>query len=129
RLDDLARELGVHATGQRSVRVEGLDGRARMRAAIDALADDPPRELAGVPVTEVEDLRPGGRLPPTDAVVVRGEGVRLIVRPSGTEPKIKCYAEAVVPVAGGAPEDLAAARARGAATVDAILDQAVALVG
>ncbi|HLT68754.1 MAG TPA: phospho-sugar mutase [Acidimicrobiales bacterium] len=129
RLDDLARELGVHATGQRSVRVEGLDGRARMRAAIDALADDPPRELAGVPVTEVEDLRPGGRLPPTDAVVVRGEGVRLIVRPSGTEPKIKCYAEAVVTVAGGAPEDLAAARARGAAMVEAILDQAVALVG
>lgn len=129
RLDDLARELGVHATGQRSVRVAGLDGRARMRAAVDALAATPPRELAGVPVTEVEDLRPGGRLPPTDAVVVRGEGVRLVVRPSGTEPKIKCYAEAVVPVAGGAPEDLAAARARGAATVDAILDQAVALVG
>ena len=98
RLDDLARELGVHATGQRSLRVEGVDGLDRMRAAVDRLAAAPPARLAGVPVAEVEDLRLGGRLPPTDGVVLRGDGVRLIVRPSGTEPKLKCYAEAVVPV-------------------------------
>jgi phosphomannomutase len=127
RLDDLARELGVHATRQRSVRVEGADGLARMPAAVDALAADPPTSLAGVPVTEVEDLRLGRRLPPTDGVVVRGDGVRLIVRPSGTEPKLKCYAEAVVPVSGDV--DLPAARAAGEATVQASLDEAVALVG
>jgi phosphomannomutase len=127
RLDDLARELGVHATRQRSVRVEGADGLARMPAAVDALAADPPTSLAGVPVTEVEDLRLGRRLPPTDGVVVRGDGVRLIVRPSGTEPKLKCYAEAVVPVSGDV--DLPAARAAGEATVQAILDEAVALDG
>jgi len=118
RLDDLARELGVHATGQRSVRVEGADGLAHMRAAVDRLAAAPPSSLAGAAVESVEDLRLGGRLPPTDGVVVRGDGVRLIVRPSGTEPKLKCYAEAVVPVAA----DLAAARAEGAARVAAILD-------
>jgi phosphomannomutase len=117
RLDDLARELGVHATGQRSLRYEGADGLGRMRAAVDRLVAAPPAELAGVPVGEVEDLRLGGRLPPTEGVVLRGEGVRLIVRPSGTEPKLKCYAEAVVPVTG----DLPAARAEGAATVQAIL--------
>jgi phosphomannomutase len=82
--------------------------------------------VAGAPVDEVEDLRLGERLPPTDGIVLRGDGVRLIVRPSGTEPKLKCYAEAVVPVGGGV--DLAAARARGSATVDALLDDAVALV-
>jgi phosphomannomutase len=127
RIDDLDRELGVHATGQRSVRVEGVDGLARMRAAVDALADSPPATLGGTAVAEVEDLRLGRRLPPTDGVALRGAGARLVVRPSGTEPKLKCYAEAVVPVDGGL--DLTAARARGAATCQAILDEAVALVG
>ncbi|HET6775990.1 MAG TPA: phospho-sugar mutase [Acidimicrobiales bacterium] len=126
RLDDLARELGVHATEQRSVRIEGVDGLDRMRAAVDRLAAAPPVVLAGVPVTEVEDLRLGRRLPPTDGVALRGDGVRLIVRPSGTEPKLKCYAESVVPVTAGT--DLATARALGDATMRTILDEAVALV-
>jgi phosphomannomutase len=126
RLDDLARELGVHATRQRSIRVEGADGLARMAAIVDALAAGPPAAVAGIPVDEVEDLRLGERLPPTEGLVLRGAGVRLIVRPSGTEPKLKCYAEAVVPVGGEV--DLATARARGSATVDALLDDAVALV-
>jgi phosphomannomutase len=129
RLDDLARELGVHATGQRSVPFEGLDGMARMQAAVDALADAPPPTLvAGAPVTEVEDLRRGGRLPPTEGIVLRAEAMRLVVRPSGTEPKLKCYAEAVVPVPGERDEDLVAARAEGAARVAALLDAAVGLV-
>jgi phosphomannomutase len=126
RLDDLARELGVHATGQRSVRFEGADGLTRMRSAVDGLVAVPPATLGGVNVESVEDLRRGGRLPPTDGVVLRGDGVRLIVRPSGTEPKLKCYAEAVVVVTGQV--ELAEARTRGAATVQALLDQAVTLV-
>jgi phosphomannomutase len=129
RVDDLARELGVHATGQRSIPFGGVDGMARMRAAVDALAAAPPSTIAGVPVTEVEDLRRGGRLPPTEGIVLRGEGVRLIVRPSGTEPKLKCYAEAVVAVQGERDEDLAAAREEGTATVAALLDGALDLVG
>ena len=124
RLDDLARELGVHTTRQRSLRVEGVDGLARMQAAVDVLVESPPATLAGSAVTEVEDLRRGKRLPPTDGIVLRGDGVRLVVRPSGTEPKLKCYAEAVVPVTGA---DLVAARARGATTVEALLDEAVRL--
>jgi phosphomannomutase len=66
-------------------------------------------------------------LPPTDGVVVRSAGLRLIVRPSGTEPKLKCYAEAVVPVPQGG--DLAAARAEGSRLVAAVLDDAAGLVG
>jgi phosphomannomutase len=123
RLDDLVRELGVHATGQRSIGFEGLDGLDRMRTAVDRLAADPPASLAGRPVTEVEDLRLGRRLPPTEGVLVRAGGLRLIVRPSGTEPKLKCYAEAVVPVGA----DLAAARTEGRAAVDRILGEATAL--
>jgi phosphomannomutase len=126
RLDDLARELGVHATGQRSIRVEGVDGLARMQAEVDVLAASPPATLAGAPVAEVVDLRLGAGLPPTEGVVLRGGGLRLIVRPSGTEPKLKCYAEAVVPVSEGG--DLAAARAEGSRLVAAVLDEAVRLV-
>jgi phosphomannomutase len=128
RLDDLARELGVHATAQRSIPFEGLDGMASMEAAVDALADAPPPTLLGSPVTEVEDLRRGERLPPTEGIVLRAEGMRLVVRPSGTEPKLKCYAEAVVPVPGARAGDLAAARSEGAARMTALLDSAVGLV-
>ena len=127
RLDDLARELGVHVTRQRSVRVEGLDGLARMQAAVDALAATrPPRWPAcGRPRSRTSAGASACR-PPT-ACVLRGEGIRLVVRPSGTEPKLKCYAEAVVPVpAGGRP--LAAARAGPRPRGDALLDDAVALV-
>ena len=49
RLDDLARELGVHATAQRSIPFEGLDGMASMQGAVDALADAPPPTLLGRP--------------------------------------------------------------------------------
>ncbi len=129
RLDDLACELGVHATRQRSIPFEGLDGMARMQSAVDALADTPPATLAGAPVVEVEDLRRGERLPPTEGIVLRAERMRLVVRPSGTEPKLKCYAEAVVPVRCGGAERLAAARAEGATKVTALLDAAVGLVG
>jgi phosphomannomutase len=127
RLDDLARELGAYVTRQRSVRVEGLDGLARMQEVVDALAASPPSTLAGRPVTEADDLRLGKALPPTDGVRLRGDGVRLIVRPSGTEPKLKFYAEAVAPVPPGG--DLAAARAEAERTATAILDEAAHLAG
>jgi phosphomannomutase len=127
RLDDLARELGVHATRQRSIRITGTDGLTRMQAAVDRLATAPPGTIAGHAVAEVEDLRRGDRLPPTDGVVLRGGDVRLIVRPSGTEPKLKCYAEAVVPARPGT--DLPGARRQADATVTALLEDAVALVG
>jgi phosphomannomutase len=125
RLDGLARELGVHATGQRSI---PLDGAVTSVAtdAIDALARTPPSSLGGRPVEEVEDLRRGERLPPADVVVLRGHDVRVIVRTSGTEPKLKCYAEAVVVVGRGI--SLANARRRAGELVEQLLDEAVAQV-
>jgi phosphomannomutase len=104
RLDELAAEHGVYATAPLTVRVTDLrviaDAMARLRA-------NPPGTLLGRPVT-VEDLAPGA-----DVVILRGDGLRVVVRPSGTEPKLKAYLEAVVPVTDG----LAPARAEAAATL------------
>jgi phosphomannomutase len=101
RLDDLAREFGVHATDQYAVRVDDLaliaEAMAGLRAAL-------PRQLLGRPVERAEDL-----LPDADVVILRGPGVRVVVRPSGTEPKLKAYLEVVVPVAGTVAEARTAA--------------------
>lgn len=98
RLDELAADLGVHRTRQVSSRFEGLDGPDRMAAVVARLRRDPPATLGGSAIAEVEDLALGERLPPTDAVILRGDGLRVIVRPSGTEPKLKSYFEVVEPV-------------------------------
>ncbi|MEV8092384.1 phospho-sugar mutase [Streptomyces nigra] len=95
-LDDLAVEHGLHATDQLSVRVEDL---SIIADAMRRLREQPPTELAGLPVTNAEDLTKGtDKLPPTDGLRYTLEGARVIVRPSGTEPKLKCYLEVVVPV-------------------------------
>jgi len=96
-LDDLAVEHGLHATDQLSVRVEDLSVIAR---AMQQLREQPPTELAGLAITRAEDLTRGtDKLPPTDGLRYTLDGARVIVRPSGTEPKLKCYLEVVVPVA------------------------------
>lgn len=104
-LDDLARKHGLHATDQLARRVEDLslirDAMARLRSA-------PPSVLAGEDVTEVTDV-----LPRTDAVILRSPHRRVVVRPSGTEPKLKCYLEVVAPVDPDAA-DLTDARAAAA---------------
>ncbi|MDQ0405984.1 phospho-sugar mutase [Streptomyces sp. NPDC000349] len=107
-LDDLAVEHGLHATDQLSVRVEDL---SLISAAMDRLRRQPPAHLAGLPVTDAEDLTRGtATLPPTDGLRYTLDGARVIVRPSGTEPKLKCYLEVVVPV--GEHADLPAARTK-----------------
>ncbi|MFE1031550.1 phospho-sugar mutase [Streptomyces sp. NPDC058807] len=111
-LDDIAVEHGLHATDQLSVRVEDL---SLIAAAMRRLREQPPTHLAGLPVTNAEDLTRGtGTLPPTDGLRYTLDGARVIVRPSGTEPKLKCYLEVVVPVSAHAdlPEARATARDR-----------------
>jgi phosphomannomutase len=69
----------------------------------------PPASLADLPVTTVADLAAGdGGLPPSDVLTYHLTGARVVIRPSGTEPKLKCYLEVVEPP-GGRP--LAEARA------------------
>jgi phosphomannomutase len=103
-LEELAAAHGLHATDQLSVRVADL---SLIGAVMARLRESPPTVLAGLKVASAEDLSRGaGGLPPTDGLRyhLTGEGAvsgaRVIVRPSGTEPKIKCYLEVVVPVAG-----------------------------
>ncbi|WP_330301023.1 phospho-sugar mutase [Streptomyces sp. NBC_00503] len=127
-LDDLAMAHGLHATDQLSVRVEDL---SVIASAMAALRAQPPLSLAGLRVTSAEDLNEGtAALPPTDGLRYYLEGeykARVIVRPSGTEPKLKCYLEVVVPVAEAS--DLAPARERGQEVLDAIKKDLAAAAG
>lgn len=111
-LDDLAVTHGLHATDQLSVRVQDL---SLIASAMRRLRETPPAKLGGLTVTVSEDLTKGSdRLPPTDGLRYCLEGeykARVIVRPSGTEPKLKCYLEVIVPVADATELDGARARA------------------
>jgi phosphomannomutase len=113
-LDDLARRFGLYATSQLSVRVSDValigDAMARLRA-------DPPTSLGGREVLSMDDLENGvDGLPPTDGLRFTMKGARVIIRPSGTEPKLKCYLQVVVPVTG----EIDQARARAQSELDTV---------
>jgi phosphomannomutase len=114
-LDDLAIKYGLHATDQLSARVDDL---SLIAAVMGRLRATPPTSLGGHAVEQVDDLSEGVQLPPTEGLRYRlSDGARVIVRPSGTEPKLKCYLEVVIPVAGA---DVAAARAQATRELAAI---------
>lgn len=116
-LDELSTEHGVHQTGQVSVRVTDL---AVIPRIMERLRGEPPQELAGTAV-RTRDL-----LPDTDALVVTGDGgLRVVIRPSGTEPKLKCYLQVVEQV-GELP--LAEAKQRAADRLDELTRAVTALV-
>lgn len=127
-LDDLAMAHGLHATDQLSVRVSDL---SVIASAMAALRAQPPVSLAGLRVTSAEDLSHGTQsLPPTDGLRYYLEGdyrARVIVRPSGTEPKLKCYLEVVVPVSEAS--DLTSSRTRGQEILDAVKKDLSAAMG
>ncbi len=119
-LDDVARAHGVHLTGQYAARVSDL---SLIEGAMTRLRSAPPLAFADVKVASCEDLLDGsGDLPPTDGLRYDlADGARVVVRPSGTEPKIKAYLEAVVPVLDG---DLSVARTLASSRL-AVLREAV----
>ncbi|MFG2228316.1 phospho-sugar mutase [Streptomyces sp. NPDC048644] len=132
-LDDLAVEFGLHATDQLSVRVDDL---SLIADAMRRLRETPPTTLAGLAVRSAEDLSQGtDALPPTDGLRYHLSGSadsgvaagRVVVRPSGTEPKIKCYLEIVVQVASAAA--LPEARAKAAAALAAVKSDLSAAAG
>jgi phosphomannomutase len=115
RLDDLAREYGVHATDQLSMRVSDL---SLIGEAMARLRSTPPTTLGGLSVEAVDDLAVAtAALPATEGLRFRlAHGARVVVRPSGTEPKLKCYLEVVV-TGDGSP---AAARSTAAGRLTAM---------
>jgi len=118
RLDEIALEFGVYATGQLSLRVDDL---AEIAEAMATVRSHPPAALLDEPVTSFEDLHPEA-----DVVTVRTGSARVVVRPSGTEPKLKAYLEVVEQIPDG---DVLAARARAAASLAALRTEAAALLG
>lgn len=118
RLDELALKYGLYANDQLSVRVDNLseitDAMARLRSKM-------PATLLDEPVIEAKDL-----LPDADVVILRTPDARVVVRPSGTEPKLKAYLEVVEPVVDG---DTAAARERASAALTALRTETAAALG
>jgi len=93
-LDEIWEKYGFHATEQVSVRVGDLSDISRLMAKVRA---NPLAEIGGYKVLSFDDLsHPDNGLPPTDGLRFTLEkNIRIIIRPSGTEPKIKCYVEIV----------------------------------
>ena len=85
---------GFHGTEQISIRVADMSAITRLLAG---LRQNPPKEIAGRRVESIDDLAaPTDGLPPTDGLRIwLAGGVRVIVRPSGTEAKMKCYIEVI----------------------------------
>jgi phosphomannomutase len=125
-LDDITRRFGQYATGQFSVDLSGgpESGEGAGAALLAAARNAPPLSLLGQPVTSVDDLGLGLRsradgtkdplaFPRSDVIIWRcGDGTRVAIRPSGTEPKVKIYLQVVLPAAGH--QDLAPLRAQAA---------------
>ncbi len=93
-LADLARTHGAHLTDSFSVRVDDL---SIISTIMQRLRDNPPSSVAGQSVSRADDLALGsGQLPPTEGLrYYLADDTRVIVRPSGTEPKLKIYLEAI----------------------------------
>ncbi len=122
RLDELATRYGVHLNSQLAFRVSDLaiiaDAMTRVRTAA-------PTELAGQPVTALDLATGSAELPPTDAMLFTGASVRVVVRPSGTEPKLKCYLQVTAP----AQAELRSARTAAAAQMAALRADVAAALG
>ena len=123
-LDRLATLHGLYATAPLTFRVADL---SLITRGLDRLRENPPREIAGSSVVEYTDLSKGGpEMLPTEGILIRTEADdRVIVRPSGTEPKLKCYLEVVLPV----PEGGAVPREEAAARLERISEQLREVVG
>lgn len=118
RLDELARKFGVYATDQLSVRVDQPEV---ISMAMARLRQSPPTTLLDEPIIDTVDL-----LPEADVVTLRtASGTRVVVRPSGTEPKLKAYLEVVEQVA----DDDTGAKERAKASLAALRTETAAALG
>ncbi|MEY2945137.1 MAG: hypothetical protein RL433_819, partial [Actinomycetota bacterium] len=93
-LDEIWSKYGFHGTKQISVRVENLE---KISSILAKFRESAPKSIAGYRIVGIDDLeKPTSGLPPTNGVRIYLEpSIRIIIRPSGTEPKVKCYVEIV----------------------------------
>ena len=124
RLEEIASTYGVYVTDQLSVRVDDLE---LITQAMGRIRREPPSALAGQPVRVVDLAAGTADLPPTDAVLITAESIKVVVRPSGTEPKLKCYLEARV--ARPAAPDVARDRQRAQEMLDRVRQEMAAALG
>ena len=97
RLDDIAARYGRHATEPVTLELEGADGAERRGRSWPRCAPIRRRRCSAAPSTPSRTCCDGVRgLPRVGRAVLRAEGARVVVRPSGTEPKLKAYLEVVV---------------------------------
>jgi phosphomannomutase len=118
-LDALHEIHGAHVTENFSWRYEGPGWRERRDHALAGLSSSPPERIGDETVTGISRLAP-------DVLRIDLPDLRVAVRPSGTEPKLKCYCEAVQPVG---PAGLDAARARARERLSAVRSALLPLVG
>jgi phosphomannomutase len=117
-LDELYLQHGLHASDQLSIRVADL---GLLDAMMNRLRVSPPESFGSSAVEVFTDLAEGSdRLPPTDGLLyLTRDLTRVIIRPSGTEPKLKCYLEVIQHV--GTAAELPEARQAARAALDAVL--------
>jgi phosphomannomutase len=129
RLDALESLLGVHSTAQWSLRLPGNDAIEVMASLMGRWRSAPPGHLAGLEVSEVRDLARGdGDLPASDVLVLKLSGLgRVVLRPSGTEPKLKVYLEATTGPC--ALEDLPEARRSARARLEELGTEVAGYIG
>lgn len=138
-LDDLACRFGLHATASRSVALGGGPGDPDVSQIMSRLRSSPPESVAGRLVSAVDDFDAGVRrrrggsgealgLPRADVVAWHcDDGTRVVVRPSGTEPKLKVYLQVVVPV--DEREALGSLRAEAAQRLEELASQVMEMIG
>ena len=109
-LDEVWQRHGFHATEQISIRVADMSA---ITALLAGLRSNPPQEIAERAVESIDDLAaPTDGLPPTDGLRLwLAGGVRIIIRPSGTEAKLKCYIEVITADQKSAERELNSLRA------------------
>jgi len=91
-LQNIGNEFGFHATDQISIRFTDL---VKIDNLLNKISNNPPKELAGFTLQSVEDLNDSKTMPTPGIRMKYANEIRVIIRPSGTEPKLKCYIEVV----------------------------------
>lgn len=127
-LERIYRQHGCHESEQRSFPVSSAAVRTELTQRIQALRDQPPTQLAGLAVTSYRDLLLPSALPASDVLIYElAHAHRVIIRPSGTEPKLKLYLDCSAPLADS--DELAALRTRLRQLIDRVATDVRARLG